>query len=408
MRMRETGTDPHATTADRSRLPAMFTQFVDSERAAGILLAAFTLLALLIANSPLAPSYHQLLESRIAGMSLGHWVNDGLMAVFFLLIGLELEREFYSGELSDPRRAALPALAAVGGMVAPAAIHLALNAGTPTQHGFGIPMATDIAFAMGALALLGTRVPTALKVFVVAFAVMDDLGAVVVIAVFYTADLSRAYLGAAIAVFAMLVVLNRYARTMALAPYLIGGAVMWWLLLRSGVHATLAGVALAFAIPYSSRAADLSSPSHRLELILHRPVPLIILPIFALANTGVAVGAGWAERLLDANSAGIILGLVVGKPIGVALFAFAAVASGVCRLPSGVSKSHILGAGLLGGIGFTMSIFITNLAFADAPATTEASKLAILAASLIAGAAGYLWLRFVAPPGADTAAGVSP
>ena len=384
----------------------MFVQFADSERAAGVLLLVATVSALLIANSPSGVAYQHLLESHLGGLSIEHWVNDGLMAVFFLLIGLELEREFYSGELSDPRRAALPAIAAIGGMVAPAAIHLALNAGTEMQRGAGIPMATDIAFAMGALALLGSRVPAALKVFVVAYAVMDDLGAVIVIAVFYSSDLSWAYLGGALAIFAVLVALNRYARVMTLAPYLLGGLLMWWLLLRSGVHATLAGVALAFAIPYSARAADLESPSHRLQVLLHRPVPFLILPLFALANTGVVMGAGWAGRLFDANSLGIILGLVAGKPIGVGLFAYSAVMSGVCRLPSGVGWVHVVGAGFLGGIGFTMSIFITNLAFEGAPASIASSKLAILVASLVSGIAGYLWLRFAPPrrPVTDDAA----
>src|SRR5688572_25300163 len=382
------------------KLSSTFKEFVDSEKSSGIVLIVCTIVSLIIANSAYGPGYLRFWQIYASGLSVEHWVNDGLMAIFFLLIGLELERELYSGELSDPRRAALPALAAIGGMLAPAAIHFAFNAGTATQPGAGIPMATDIAFAMGALALLGTRVPTALKVFVVAFAVMDDLGAVIVIAVFYSTDLSWMYLGAAVAVFAVLVALNRYARTMALAPYLIGGALMWWLLLRSGVHATIAGVALAFAIPYSPREADTESPSHRLELLLHRPVPFIILPIFALANTGVAIGAGWMERLTDANSLGIILGLVAGKPLGVGLLSYAAVASGVCRLPSGVTWRHVVGAGLLGGIGFTMSIFITNLAFAGTPESAASSKLAILAASLIAGVAGYLWLRFAPQRGA--------
>jgi NhaA family Na+:H+ antiporter len=394
--MRDPDLDPSAARAARGPVSAMFLRFVESERAAGVLLLGCTLLALLIANSSAAASYHHALEVRLGPMSVEQWVNDGLMAVFFLLIGLELEREIYSGELSDPRRAALPAFAALGGMLAPAAIHFGFNAGTATQAGAGIPMATDIAFAMGALALLGSRVPTALKVFVVAFAVMDDLGAVIVIAAFYSTDLSWLYLGGAIGVFAILVALNRAARVMHLAPYLLGGALMWWLLLRSGVHATLAGVALAFAIPYSSREADMASPSHRLELLLHRPVPLIILPLFALANTGVAISADWAQRLLDANSAGIILGLVAGKPFGVASLSLAAVAIGICRLPTGVTWPHIVGAGLLGGIGFTMSIFITNLAFAGAPAAAASSKLAILVASLISGVAGYPWLRFVA------------
>lgn len=380
-----------------SGLTATFNRFVESERSGGLLLLGCTVLALLIANGAWGPSFHHLLETRAAGLSIEQWVNDGLMTVFFLLIGLELERELYSGELSDPRRALLPAVAAIGGMVAPALIHFAFNRGTSTAAGAGIPVATDIAFALGVLTLLGTRVPAALKVFVVAFAVMDDLGAVIVIALFYTHGLSLGFLAAALATLAVLVVLNRRFRVMALAPYLIGGAVMWWCLLRSGVHATLAGVALAFAIPYSSRDADTHSPSHRLEHLLQKPVAFLIVPVFALANTGVVFAEGWLARLADANSLGIILGLTLGKPIGVTLLAFAAVAAGLCRLPAEVGWRHIAGAGVLGGIGFTMSIFITNLAFAGDPAVANASKLAILTASLAAGTVGFVWLRLAGP-----------
>ncbi len=320
------------------------------------------------------------------------------MAVFFLLIGLELERELYSGELSDARNALLPLFAAIGGMAVPALIHFSLNAGTPTQAGIGIPMATDIAFALGVLAILGKRIPASLKVFVVAFAVMDDLGAIVIIATVYTAQLSPWYLAGAAAVWMLLLALNRPFRVMSLAPYLLGGMLMWFLLLKSGVHATIAGIALAFAIPYSHKEADAHSPSHRLEAFLHRPVAFVILPIFALANAGVVVGMESMQGLASLNSAGIIAGLVLGKPIGVALLAFAAVSAGLCSLPPDLSWRHVVGAGILGGIGFTMSIFITNLAFAANAEAANASKLAILAASLAAGTLGYLWLRFLSAP----------
>jgi NhaA family Na+:H+ antiporter len=269
-----------------------------------------------------------------------------------------------------------------------------LNAGTPTQAGTGIPMATDIAFALGVLALLGSRVPASLKVFLTALAVMDDLGAIIVIAVFYATQFSLAYLLGALAGFAVLVVLNRVFRVMSLFPYLLGGALMWFLMFKSGVHATIAGVLLAFAIPFSAKAEDEESPSHRLEHFLHKPVAFIILPIFALANTGIVIGSGWQKDLLSTNGAGIIGGLVLGKPLGITLLSVLAVATGVCRLPTDLTWRHIFGAGLLGGIGFTMSIFITILAFTGNADFINASKMAILLASLCAGVLGFLWLRF--------------
>ena len=320
------------------------------------------------------------------------------MAIFFLLIGLELERELYCGELSNFRNALLPIFAAIGGMVAPALIHFALNAGSPTTAGIGIPMATDIAFALGVLAILGNRVPASLKVFVVAFAVIDDLGAIVIIAVFYTVQFSIWYLVGALAVWTLLFALNRFLRVKSLVPYLLGGALMWFLTLKSGVHATIAGVMLAFAIPFSAREEDDKSPSHRLEHFLHKPVAFVILPIFALANTGIVVGADWLQDMISANSVGISAGLVLGKPLGVALLCFFAVASGLCRLPLDLNWRHIAGAGILGGIGFTMSIFIANLAFVGNAGITNASKMSILLASVTAGAIGYLWLRFLGKP----------
>jgi NhaA family Na+:H+ antiporter len=375
-------------------LSKTFVQFFESEKSSGIVLIICTIISLAIANSILGASYVGIWSTYIAGMSVEHWINDGLMAIFFLFIGLELERELYSGELSNFKNALLPIVAAVGGIACPALIHFIFNAGTETQAGIGIPMATDIAFALGVLALLGSRIPLSLKVFLTALAVMDDLGAIIVIALFYTAKVSLVYLLAATATFAMLIIFNRSLRIMALTPYLIGGALMWFFMLKSGIHATIAGVLLAFAIPFSAKTDDEESPSHRLEHILHKPVAFIILPIFALANTGVVIGANWAQELTSANSLGIMGGLLLGKPLGIMLLCFIAVTIGICKLPNGLNWKHIFGAGLLGGIGFTMSIFITNLAFVGNGDAITASKIAVLLASLTAGTIGFLWLRF--------------
>lgn len=371
-----------------------FNKFFESEKSSGILLIACTMVSLALANSALSETYLHFWHVDVFGLSVAHWVNDALMAVFFLLIGLELERELYSGELSNLKNALLPMFAALGGVGLPAMIHFALNAGTATQAGMGIPMATDIAFALGVLALLGSRVPSSLKVFLTALAVMDDLAGIIVIALFYTATFYWSYLLAALAVFVLLVVINRVFRVMALLPYLIGGVLMWFLMFKSGVHATIAGVLLAFAIPYSSKAEDIESPSHRLEHWLHKSVAFVILPIFALANTGMVMHADVIQSLLNTNVLGILAGLLVGKPLGIVLMSYFAVAIGVCRLPADLNWSHILGAGLLGGIGFTMSIFITNLAFASSPDVINVSKIAILFASLVAGLLGFGYLRF--------------
>ena len=384
------------------KLSATFQRFFHSEKSSGILLILCTIASLLITNSPQGAAYLGFWQIPLAGLSIELWVNDALMAIFFLLIGLELERELYSGELSNFRNALLPIFAALGGVLTPALIHFSLNAGTPTQAGIGIPMATDIAFALGALSLLGKRIPAALKVFVVAFAVIDDLCAIIVIALFYTAHVSIAYLAAALAVWALLIVLNRNLRIMALSPYLLGGALMWFFMLKSGVHATIAGVMLAFAIPYSAKDEDQDSPSYKIENILHKPVAFLILPIFALANTAVLIGEQWIQGLASSNSLGIIAGLVLGKPVGVTLFCFLAVAIGVSNLPNPLNWKHIFGAGILGGIGFTMSIFITNLAYPGNTPMIDASKMAILLASLLAGGLGILWLRLVSKPVAET------
>jgi NhaA family Na+:H+ antiporter len=374
-------------------LSTTFVQFAKSEQFAGVLLIACTTISLVLANSPLGASWIGLWHAQLGPLSAEHWINDALMAVFFLLIGLELERELYVGELSTPRNALLPVFAAAGGMLAPALIHFAFNGGSDTSAGFGIPMATDIAFALGLLALLGPRVPPALKVFVVAFAVIDDLGAIVLIATVYTNELAMGWLAAAATSWGALILLNRPFRVTALTPYLCGGVLLWVCLHKAGVHASIAGVLLAFAIPFASTGSAMPSPSHRLEHALHAPVSYVILPLFALANTGVVIDPAAVALLSGANGLGIMLGLVVGKPLGVSLACAAAVSIRVCSLPEGVSAAHIVGAGLLGGIGFTMSIFITNLAFAESPGVINASKLAILIASLVAGLAGFLWLR---------------
>jgi Na+:H+ antiporter, NhaA family len=391
-----------SVTTIQKKLSNTFKDFFDSEKSSGILLVVCTVISLVLANAGSGSLYLRLWHAEVGGLSVEQWINDALMAVFFLLIGLELERELYNGELSRFKNASLPVIAALGGVIAPALIHFSLNVGTATQAGAGIPMATDIAFSLGVLALLGRRVPASLKVFVVAFAVIDDLCAIIVIAVFYTAKLSMSYLLGAVGVWIVLFILKRF-KVVTLIPYLAGGVLMWFLMLKSGVHATIAGVLLAFAIPLSAKEDDATSPSHRLEHFLQKPVAFIILPIFALANTGIQIGANWAQDLTSANSLGIVSGLTLGKPIGITLLSFVAVSAGVCRLPLDLNWKHLFGAGLLGGVGFTVSIFITNLAFVGRPELVNSSKIAILLASLIAGTIGFMWLKvFGKPKPSDT------
>jgi NhaA family Na+:H+ antiporter len=379
----------------KDKLSHTFNQFFESEKTSGILLIIVTALAITISNSSFGHDYLNLWQTRIGNLSLEHWINDGLMAMFFLLIGLELEREIYVGELSNLKHALLPIVAALGGMVAPALIHFSLNQGTTTQAGIGIPMATDIAFALGALAILGNRIPASLKVFIVAFAVMDDLGAIVIIAAFYTAKLTIVYLAGALLVWGLLITMNRIFKVMALLPYLLGGVVMWIFMLNSGIHATVAGIMLAFAIPFSAIGNKHQSPSDRLEHILHKPVAFIILPLFALANTNITIDVNSIASLMSMNSLGIAGGLIIGKPLGITLFCLVAVVSGICSLPADLKWPHIIGAGILGGIGFTMSIFISNLAFNGDIDVINATKIAILVASIFAGLSGFLWLRFL-------------
>jgi NhaA family Na+:H+ antiporter len=372
-----------------------FRRFVQSEQFGGVLLLICTAASLVLANSRFSEGWLHLWHRMLGPMSITHWINDALMAIFFLMIGLELERGVYTGALSKVRDALLPAFAAIGGMAAPALIHFALNGGTATESGFGIPMATDIAFALAVLALLGAQVPVTLKLFIVAFAIIDDLGAIVLIATVYTASISLTWLALALATWAALIALNLSRRSMSLWPYLCGGVILWYCVHHAGIHASIAGVMLAFAIPFSPRRPTAESPSHRLERRLHKPVAYLILPLFALANTGVPIDAQAVAELSHGNSSGIALGLLVGKPLGVILMCLLAVKTGICTLPADVRWSHMAGAGLLGGIGFTMSIFITNLAFADQPAIVDSSKLAVLIASSVAALLGLAWLRLV-------------
>jgi len=366
----------------------LFAEFSRSEKASGIILIVCTVASIAIANSFFGAEYLELWHTQVLNHSLQHWINDGLMAIFFLLIGLEIERELYVGELSDPKNASLPIAAAIGGMVTPALLHFLFNRGTATVDGAGIPMATDIAFALGVLALLGSRIPISLKIFLTALAIMDDLGAIVVIALFYVSDFSLLYFASALGIFSLLLVLNRL-NVNRLSVYLALGAVMWYFMLKSGVHATIAGVLLAFAIPFRNLGDH--SPSYRLQHFLHKPVAFFIMPLFALANTGIALSGNWLEGLVTANSLGILAGLLVGKPLGIALFSYLAVRLGWSRLPNEVCWRHIVGAGFLGGIGFTMSIFITLLAFGNAE-IIDSSKLSILVTSILAGSVGYLIL----------------
>jgi len=378
----------------------IFRDFFESEKSSGLILIFFTLISLVITNSSLGTSYIEFFETQIGNLTmphgepkekftLTHLINDGLMAVFFLLIGLELKREVTVGELSNIKNALLPLASALGGMLIPAGIYLIFNFGTDTQSGSGIPMATDIAFALGVLALLGKKVPLSIKVFLTALAVIDDLGAIIVIALFYTKGIAGTYLLGSLGIFVGLLALNKLKVTNLLI-YLIGGVGMWYCMIHSGVHATITGVLLAFAIPANN--VIKRSPSSILQKSLHFPVSFIILPIFALANTAIIMGDNWGDVFSHNYSIGIILGLVIGKPLGITLFTYLAVKLKICSLPEGVKWNQIFGVGILAGIGFTMSIFVTLLAFDDEHIENN-SKLVILFSSLIAGAIGYVWLN---------------
>ena len=426
------------------RLLRPFQEFARLQAGSGILLLVCTAVALVWANSPWAASYTALWGTTLTvGMGafviakpLLLWINDGLMAIFFFVVGLEIKREVLAGELSSVRKAAFPVIAAVGGMVVPAGLYVLLNRGGVEARGWGVPMATDIAFALGVLALLGSRAPTSLKIFLTAFAIADDIGAVLVIALFYTETIAWSYLGLAAGCLLLLVALNAGGARRPLT-YVVLGIVLWVAFLKSGVHATVAGVLLAMTIPataridcaaflqrgrsvldqfeqaslgdgevvaHSERQAALhtleeaceqvQTPLHRMEHALHPWVTYAIMPVFALANAGVILGGGGGVG--HPVALGVIMGLVLGKPLGVTLFAWLAVRLGMAELPPGITWRHVHGAGWLGGIGFTMALFIAGLAFAGTP-YLDTAKLGILTASLVAGVVGFVLLRGTAP-----------
>ncbi|ALR20831.1 Na(+)/H(+) antiporter NhaA [Methylopila jiangsuensis] len=382
---------------NRGRINSTLRQFLDNEASGGIILMGVAALAILTANSPLAEGYFAALHAYVGPLSVQHWINDALMAVFFLLVGLEIKREMLDGQLSSWSRRLLPGAAAAGGMAVPALIYIAFNLGnTAALRGWAIPAATDIAFALGVLSLLGPKVPASLKIFLAALAIIDDLGAVIVIALFYTADLSLPALAGAVLVVGALTVMNR-SGVMRLWPYLILGAVLWVLVLRSGIHATLAGVILALTVPIrltpgTPEASPSVSPLHQLEHFLQKPVAFLIVPIFGFANAGVSFAGVTPAVLIEPLTLGVAAGLVVGKLVGVFGTVAILVKARLADLPAAASWGQTLGVALLCGIGFTMSLFIGLLAFDD-PALQDRAKFGILFGSLIAGLAGYFILR---------------
>lgn len=377
--------------------PSAIRRFLESQSSAGLVLMGAAVLALMVANSPLGPNYETILHAYVGPLSVGHWINDALMAVFFLFVGLEIKREMLDGQLSTWSRRILPGIAAAGGMMVPALVYLVFNRG-PTAAGWAIPAATDIAFALGVIALLGNRVPASLRVFLAALAIIDDLGAVMIIAVFYTANLSIPDLAGAAVAIMVLIGLNRFG-VLRLTPYLLVGAILWILVFRSGIHATLAGVVLAFTIPMQCTPGrpdnDLDSPLHKLEHALNLPVGFLVVPIFGLANAGVPVLTLPAEALVAPVTLGVALGLLIGKITGVFGFSMLAVRLGLADMPAHAGKRQLLGVALLCGIGFTMSIFITLLAFPGSQLLQAEAKLGVLAGSFLSGLLGYLLLRSV-------------
>ena len=371
------------------KVTSVFRSFFDSEKAGGLTLIFCTLLSLLLANSAVGQHYLALWHFPIGPYSVEFWINDFLMAIFFLLIGLELERELYNGELSKLRNAMLPLFGAIGGMIVPALLFLCVNYKTATQSGFGIPMATDIAFAIGILSLLGNKVPASLKIFLTALAVIDDLGAILVIAVFYTKTIDWSSLALVFVILGLLFLLNR-AKVYNLIPYLIGGIFMWYFMMKSGVHATITGILLAFVLPFGSGTEK--SPSIILQNFLHKPIAFIILPLFALANTALILKPDWHNAFLHPYTIGIAVGLLLGKPIGISAFSFLALKLKIAKLPHDLTFKTISSVSILGSIGFTMSIFVTLLAFNDQDHINK-SKIVILATSLLAGIIGFLVIK---------------
>ena len=395
--------DIYERIQEQSRQMIMpFQRFFKQEASSGIVLLTFAVMAMGLANSPWAAAYEEILHWKVSvgmgdfqlSMSLLHWINDGLMAVFFFVIGMEIKREFLFGELKSPSSTLLPIAAAVGGMVVPALLYTAFNIGRPTISGWGVSMATDIAFSLGVLAFAAPRAPRAVVVFLTALAIVDDLGGILVIALFYSSDLHGPSLLAGAAVLLVLFWLSR-RNVQSVLLYLIGGGLLWYAFLQGGIHPTIAGVLLGFSIPAGTEETHGASLLRKLE---HRLTPwsaFFVMPVFALSNAGIAIDGGSVGNLLTPVGLGIMTGLFLGKPLGIFLSAYGLIRLRVVALPAGVRTAHFLGAGMLGGIGFTMSLFIAALAFTDGQALMTA-KTAVVAASVLSGLAGtamFKWLQ---------------
>lgn len=366
-------------------------RFLQDEKTGGVILMACTVVSLWLANSSIAAGYIAFWNMPVAGETVVHRINDGLMTVFFLVIGLELKREILEGQFSNVKKALLPVFAAVGGMLVPAGIFTLFNYGTPAQRGAGIPMATDVAFALAVLLMVGKNIPLSLKLFLLAIAVIDDLLAIIVIAVFYSAGLSFGYLGMALGIFVVLLLCSRLGLK-SIFIFIPAGIVMWYCMLHSGIHATISGVLLAIALPYKK--GNETSLSARLQYGLHKPVAFFILPLFALANTAITLSGNYWQSMAASSSVGIIAGLVLGKPLGVFLFSFIAVKTGAGALNSSLQWKHVFGVAVLAGIGFTISIFISLLAFTD-NALVNQSKMAVLTASVLAAVLATVWFSMM-------------
>lgn len=368
-----------------------FKKFFQSSQSSGVLLLGCVFVSLLLANSSGSAGFQRLLDSKLGIFTLSSWINDGLMAVFFLLVGLEIKRELLEGELASFRTASLPVFAAVGGMVVPAVIYTLFTSGTEYMKGWGIPMATDIAFSLAILSMLGKRVPVSLKIFLAALAIVDDLGAIVVIALFYTSELHWLYLVYSAGILVVLALLN-YFKVTRLVFYLIPGIFLWYFMHHSGIHATISGVLLAFTIP-TNTSNEIASPLEKLEHRLHLPVNFFIMPLFALANTNITFQHGMVDGLFSNFGMGIIFGLVAGKVLGITLFSLIAVKSGLSALPDRAGWLQMTGTGFLAGIGFTMSVFIALLSFKEHPEIQSEAKFAVLVASVTSGIIGYVLLN---------------
>ena len=377
------------------RITKFFKEFFSNSQSSGILLVFCVLISLMIANSSASAGFQSFLDQSWGPYSVSVWINDGLMAVFFLLVGLEIKRELLDGELSNFKNASLPIFAAIGGMLVPAVIFTLFNHGTEYSKGWAIPMATDIAFSLAIISMLGKSVPSAVKVFLAALAIVDDLGAIVVIAIFYTDEIHWNYLLYSGIIVAILAVLN-FLKVKKHIFYLIPGCALWYFMHHSGIHATIAGVILAFCIPASKADNEEASPLEKLEHFLHIPVSYAIMPIFALVNTNITFKEGMVDGLFSNFGYGIVFGLILGKLIGINLFSFIAIKLKISSLPDKSRWVHMIGAGLLAGIGFTMSIFIALLSYKDNQDLQDSAKFAILTASVLAGFLGYLLLKSTA------------